>query len=69
MSISATGEVTTVNTLDRETTASYSLVIEVVDSGTATLSTTTTLSITVIGNMLLDNILNALAFLYNVHFI
>ncbi|KAL3853661.1 hypothetical protein ACJMK2_017186 [Sinanodonta woodiana] len=46
-SISSTGEVTTVNSLDRETTSNYLLVIEVTDLGTPAFTTTTTLTITV----------------------
>ncbi|XP_060602144.1 cadherin-23-like isoform X2 [Ruditapes philippinarum] len=45
--VSASGEVTTVNALNRELVASYSIVIEAIDSGTSPLTTTTTLQVTV----------------------
>jgi hypothetical protein len=47
--VSSSGEVTTVNALNRESVASYSIVIEVIDSGTSPLTTTTTLQVTVTG--------------------
>ncbi|XP_053377420.1 cadherin-23-like [Mercenaria mercenaria] len=47
LAVSNSGEVTTVNTLNRESVASYTLVIEAIDSGTTPLTTTTTLKVTV----------------------
>ncbi|KAL4226469.1 hypothetical protein ACF0H5_014452 [Mactra antiquata] len=45
MIVSSTGEISNINNLDRETTSSYSLVIEVTDSGMPALSTTTTVNV------------------------
>jgi len=47
--VSATGEITTNAVLDRETTAQYTLVVQVSDDGAQPLSTSVTVIVTVTG--------------------